>query len=289
MPESRRQGRDAARPARRDADRQAIVDPRTVRGPARTARQAPSQVTACAVTVDDGLVRSFVVTPPSGTQGLRELRAIAAARFAALYGESPSPGCLPPTGRRAAPFIACALPRELQRRSKRWPSAGLATPFGEPGTGPRLEPAAPAIPDDGWLLVGFGQTLTLVYHHPQRQPSPCAPVLRRSPSLAELDTLLEQERLRTPVDGGAPPVAVMDRSRRLVAGAATSRRPVLANPSLARADRSGQRLPGRRAAGAGRGRAMKALQLDFVGAPALAPAGGRRTRQLLIRLALASP
>jgi hypothetical protein len=62
------------------------------------------------VTVDDGLARSFIVTPPSGAQSLRELQATAAARFAVLYGESTEQWLLAGDWQATPPFIASALP-----------------------------------------------------------------------------------------------------------------------------------------------------------------------------------
>ncbi len=161
---------------------------------------------ACSVTVDDGCVRFFVVTPPSGTQGLRELEAIAEARFAALYGESAEAWRLTADWQAAAPFIACALPRELQQAIEALAHRqGLRLHSLTPALARAWHRLRPSIPDDGWLLVGFGQTLTLVHHH-QRQPVVVRSLCFGSPpSLAELDTLLEQERLRSPGDGGAPP------------------------------------------------------------------------------------
>jgi hypothetical protein len=115
------------------------------------------------VTLDDGLVRSFVVTPPRGAQGLRELRATAAARFAALYGESAEHWLLVGDWHASSPFIVCALPRALYQALDQWAQAHSW----------RLDSLTPAlvrvcnrlcasIPSDGWLLVGFGQTLSLL-------------------------------------------------------------------------------------------------------------------------------
>ena len=156
------------------------------------------------VTVDDGLARSFIVTPPSGAQGLAELRASAAARFTALYGESGEAWLLAADWQATAPFIACALPRPLYQALD-----GLAQMSGW-----RLESVRPAlahvwnrlrasIPDDGWLIVGFGQTLTLV-HTAKAQVAGLRTVrLPGAPDLPELVTLLEQEHLRAQVPGEA--------------------------------------------------------------------------------------
>jgi hypothetical protein len=92
---------------------------RTVRGLRRPQPVADAHGAPLAVTLDDGLARSFVVTPPRGARGLRELRASAAARFAALYGESAEPWLLAADWQAAAPFIACALPRELYQASSK--------------------------------------------------------------------------------------------------------------------------------------------------------------------------
>lgn len=168
------------------------------------------------VTVDDGLARSFVVTPPSGARSLAELRASAAARFAALYGESGEAWLLTADWQATAPFIACALPRLLYQALD-----SLARTNGW-----RLESVRPAlvrvwnrlhvsIPDDGWLIVGFGQALTLV-HTGRAQVAGLRTVrLPGAPDLPELVTLVEQERLRSQVPGEA-----RDRQALLWAGAA---------------------------------------------------------------------
>lgn len=162
---------------------------------------SPSGSIRLSVTLDDGLVRSFVVTPPRGAQGLRELRASAAARFAVLYGESAEAWLLAADWQATTSFVTCALPREgyqaLQQlaRTHAW----------------RLQSVSPAlvrvwqrvrvsIPADGWLVVGFGRTLTLVHHRSGEVVGLRTLRLPGAPDLAELETLLEQERLRFPVE-----------------------------------------------------------------------------------------
>lgn len=172
--------------------------------------------TALCVTVDDGLARSFIVTPASGAQGLHELRATAAARFAALYGEPSEQWLLAADWQATAPFIACALPRQLYQEVD-----SLAR-----RNGWRLDSLRPAlvrvwnrlhlaIPADGWLIVGFGQTLTLVHTHDAQLAGLRTLRLPGAPALADLVTLLEQERLRTPM-----PAAARDRQSLLWTGAA---------------------------------------------------------------------
>jgi hypothetical protein len=156
------------------------------------------------VTVDDALVRSFVVTPPSGAQGLRELRATVAARFAVLYGESAEQWLLTADWHATAPFIACALPRQLYRG---FDSLAQTNGWHLGSVRPALVCAwnreHASIPADGWLVVGFGQTLTLA-HTRNAQPAGLRTLrLPDAPALAELATLLEQERLRTPVPAEA--------------------------------------------------------------------------------------
>lgn len=154
------------------------------------------------VTLDDSLARSFVVTPPRGAQGLRELRATAAARFAALYGESADDCLLVGDWHATSPFIVCALPRPLhqaldelaQAHSSRL--ASLAPALIRVGN--RLCTATPA---DGWLLVGFGLTLTLLNTCHDRVAATRSLRLPSAPDFATLETLVEQERLRSPGSG----------------------------------------------------------------------------------------
>ncbi|MQM35466.1 MAG: hypothetical protein CRU72_13810 [Candidatus Accumulibacter phosphatis] len=154
------------------------------------------------VTLDDSLARSFVVTPPRGAQGLRELRATAAARFAALYGESADDCLLVGDWHATFPFIVCALPRPLHQaldelaQAYSWRLASLAPALIRVGN--RL---CTAIPADGWLLVGFGLTLTLLNTCNDRVATTRSLRLSSAPDFATLETLVEQERLRSPGSG----------------------------------------------------------------------------------------
>lgn len=161
----------------------------------------PAGAAGLAVTLDDGLVRSFIVTPPRGAQGLRELRASAAARFSALYGESAEPWLLAADWQAAAPFIACALPRELHQQLEQLArTQGWHLKSVRPALVRVWNHVCAALPADGWLVVGFGNTLTLVYTRQGESAGVRTLRLSGTPSLAELATLLEQERLRNPED-----------------------------------------------------------------------------------------
>jgi len=166
--------------------------------------QSDAQSHFLSVTLDDGLVRSFVVTPPRGAQGLRELRATAAARFAGLYGESAEHWLLDGDWHASSPFIVCALPRVLYRALDQWAQAHSW----------RLDSMTPAlvrvcnrlcasIPSDGWLLVGFGQTLSLLNLCNDQIASTRSVPLPGVPDFAALETLLAQERLRSPDQGAS--------------------------------------------------------------------------------------
>ncbi len=174
--------------------------------PLAAADQVPAgaQSPFLSVTLDDGLVRSFVVTPPRGAQGLRELRATAAARFAGLYGESAEHWLLVGDWHASSPFIVCALPRALYRALDQWAQAHSW----------RLDSMTPAlvrvcnrlcasIPSDGWLLVGFGQTLSLLNICNDQIASTRSVPLPGAPDFAALETLLAQERLRSPDQGAS--------------------------------------------------------------------------------------
>jgi hypothetical protein len=170
---------------------------------AQSDAQSDAQSHFLSVTLDDHLVRSFVVTPPRGARGLRELRATAAARFAGLYGESAEHWLLSGDWHASFPFIVCALPRALYQALDQWAQAHSW----------RLDSMTPAlvrvcnrlcasIPSDGWLLVGFGQTLSLLNLCNDQIASTRSVLLPGVPDFAALETLLAQERLRSP-DRGA--------------------------------------------------------------------------------------
>ncbi len=169
---------------------------------ARARAPSPAQFHTMSVTLDDGLARSFVVTPPRGAQSLRELRATAAARFATLYGESAEHWLLVGDWHASAPFIVCALPRALHQALELWAQARSW----------RLDSLAPAfvrvanslrasVPADGWLLVGFGHTLSLLNTCNDQVASVRSLLLSGTPDVAALETLLAQERLRSPDQG----------------------------------------------------------------------------------------
>lgn len=154
------------------------------------------------VTLDDGLVRGFVVTPARGTRGLRELQATAAARFATLFDESAEHWVLVADWHATAPFVACALPRVLHQaldqlaRTHGWRLDSLSPAFARV-----WNRVCDSIPADGWLLVGFGQTLTLLATREEQVVGLRTLRLAHAPDFAELETLLEQEVLRSPLEG----------------------------------------------------------------------------------------
>ena len=207
------------------------------------------------VTLDDSLVRSFVVTPPGGVRGLRELRATAAARFAALYGEPAEQWLLVADWHALEPFVASALPRALyQALGQLAASNGWRLDSVSPALVRVYNRVCDSIPANGWLLVGFGQTLTLLATRDDRVVALRSLRLSDAPDLVELETLLTQELLRVP--------ASADRNQRrslLWAGAADwlpaatslagleSRTMVIRHPAHAGASAAGQlALAGRR-------------------------------------------
>ncbi|ALL71068.1 hypothetical protein K788_0002105 (plasmid) [Paraburkholderia caribensis MBA4] len=64
-------------------------------------------------TLDDDLVRYFIVTPPANGARMQDLRAAAGVRFQMLYGEPLSDWHLAADWQCAAPFLACAVSRGL--------------------------------------------------------------------------------------------------------------------------------------------------------------------------------
>ncbi|EXI79366.1 MAG: hypothetical protein AW10_02396 [Candidatus Accumulibacter appositus] len=173
--------------------------------PALQAAPSHAHFQTVSVTLDDGLARSFVVRPPRGAQSLRELRATAAARFAALYGESAEHWRLVGDWHASSPFIVCALPRALCQALEQWAQARSW----------RLDSLTPAlvrvcnvlrasIPIDGWLLVGFGHTLSLLNTCKDQIASVRSLALSGAPELSALETLLAQERLRHPHPDAKP-------------------------------------------------------------------------------------
>lgn len=149
------------------------------------------------VTLDDVLTRIFVVTPPGGTRNLRELEAAAAARFAALYGESPEAWRLTADWHASLPFVACALPNDTYRaleafaRAHHWQLASVSPLLARAWNHLRASLASP-----GWLLAGHGSTLTIAYCERQRVLRVRTLSLVGRPALAELELVIEQERLR---------------------------------------------------------------------------------------------
>lgn len=64
-------------------------------------------------TLGDDLVRYFIVTPPSNSARMQDLRAAAAVRFQMLYGEPASTWQLVANWQATAPFLACAVSQHL--------------------------------------------------------------------------------------------------------------------------------------------------------------------------------
>lgn len=154
------------------------------------------------VTLDDGLVRSFLVTPAQGTRSLRELKECAALRYAALYGEPAEDWAIAADWQASSPFIACALPGELRQTIV---AVAAANDWRLHSVAPALvrvwNQVAAAIPGNGWLGVGFAHTLTLV--HTCSDQIAGVRTVHFPETMEALATLIEQERLRTPARGAA--------------------------------------------------------------------------------------
>ncbi|MEA1648665.1 hypothetical protein UAJ10_06515 [Nitrospirillum sp. BR 11164] len=65
------------------------------------------------VTLDDDLVRLFMVAPPGNARGLGDIRAVAALRFQRLYGDDLAAWRLTFDAAVDRPFLACAMPQGL--------------------------------------------------------------------------------------------------------------------------------------------------------------------------------
>ena len=68
------------------------------------------------VTLDDALVRMWMVTPPKNAGNLADCQAAASLRFQALFGESASDWCISADFDAFRPFLACAIPLSLSDR-----------------------------------------------------------------------------------------------------------------------------------------------------------------------------
>jgi hypothetical protein len=68
------------------------------------------------ITLDDALVRHWVITAPAGTASLRELRSYAALRFDNLFDESASGWEIDGDWRASGPLVCHALPKALAQR-----------------------------------------------------------------------------------------------------------------------------------------------------------------------------
>lgn len=109
------------------------------------------------VTLADALARYWLVDVPDGISSLNELRALAASRFEALFGEVASQWHIEADWHASGRILAVAVPRALT----------LALGEGAARAGWRLDSVVPAavrtmnrhaarIPDDAWLVV-FGR------------------------------------------------------------------------------------------------------------------------------------
>lgn len=68
------------------------------------------------VTLDDALVRHWVINTPEGTASLRELRSYAALRFETLFGDSASDWEMEGDWKASGPIVCQAVPKDLVRR-----------------------------------------------------------------------------------------------------------------------------------------------------------------------------
>lgn len=170
---------------------------------------------ACRLALAEDLVRYWIVEPPAGTRSLAELRAVALARGARLFGDASGKDAGLPGWRveaawdAARPFLASAVPAAIADGVEAWArrervdlgAAGLATPLLH--LLPRLRPAAS---DAAWLCVTWPECTQLILLRQRRvavlrvlRPGPAAPLASR---LADAAEELRREQLRGgPTDG----------------------------------------------------------------------------------------
>lgn len=75
--------------------------------------RSPLRAQRVDVVLDDALVKLFVVRPARGLAGMRELRAVVAARFEDLFGFDAAGWRIEADWRARHPFLACAAPLSL--------------------------------------------------------------------------------------------------------------------------------------------------------------------------------
>lgn len=108
------------------------------------------------VTLADALARYWLVDVPAGISSLNELRALAAGRFEALFGEVASQWHIEADWRASGRILAAAVPRSLTLALSTCAArAGWKLDSVVPAAVRTLNRNAARIPDEAWLVV-FG-------------------------------------------------------------------------------------------------------------------------------------
>ncbi len=114
------------------------------------------------VVVGNDLACHWLLAPPQGATSLREIQAVARARFAELYAEHPDDWHIAGDWRTGHPFICTAVPRWVVAGGRADPSD--ASPAAAIGTilGRALELFRRRLPNAGWCCVHSPRSLALM-------------------------------------------------------------------------------------------------------------------------------
>ena len=115
------------------------------------------------VVIGNDLACHWLLAPPTGAASLREIQAVAQARFAELFGERPDEWLVTGDWRTGHPFICAAVPK--------WVVAGVngGVPGEVPGVctgtvlGRALELFHRQLPNTGWCCVHSPRSLALMH------------------------------------------------------------------------------------------------------------------------------
>ncbi len=115
------------------------------------------------VVVGNDLACHWLLAPPKGAASLREIQAVAQARFAELYAERPEAWRITGDWRCGQPFICTAVPRWVIAGVRGDPSDSMPAAWTGTVLGRALELFHRQLPNAGWCCVHSPRSLALMH------------------------------------------------------------------------------------------------------------------------------
>lgn len=130
---------------------------------ARTTSMQGQPTRTARIVVGNDLARHWLLDPPKGAASLREIQAVAQARFAELFAEPIDDWLVAGDWRTKHPFVCVALPKWVVAATRGTDLGTLRATLVTSALGRALELFRRKLPNTGWCCVRTPRSLALMY------------------------------------------------------------------------------------------------------------------------------